>query len=100
MDTHLIRTAEIKFNLKIVRIVQEIPILHSGWEMDNKGWLVELEGGKLQALTTNHGSLCLWTQKDLQAKYEETKASAKALLELVHTLQEHVPTKPTSRRKT
>ena len=33
-------------------------ILHEGWEMDNKMWVMEDENGSRTSLTTNHGCLC------------------------------------------
>lgn len=36
-------------------IVFEFPVLHTGWELDDKGYVVRDEGGDLCLVLTNHG---------------------------------------------
>lgn len=54
-------------------------ILYEGWEMDNKGWIVELEDGRIIGLTTSHGSICLWDKEEAIQNLEHIEASAASL---------------------
>lgn len=68
-------------NPNAVKVVHVVAILHSGWEMDNEAWIVEMEDKSLKAFTTNHGGLCEWTLSELEEKIKETEESLTGLKE-------------------
>lgn len=51
-------------------ILLEFPILHSGWEMDNIGWIIQANG-KRSVLTTRHGSPYLMSLHEAEEKIAE-----------------------------
>jgi hypothetical protein len=63
----------------IEQILHTATILHKGWEMDNEGWIIRFKGGIVQAITTNHGSPCPWTQEEAKASIAEAEASIESL---------------------
>jgi hypothetical protein len=71
---------------KIVQVLHEATIMRVGWEADNKGWIVKCEDGTIKALTTNHGSLCQWSGKDMHDQLEETKLSMSELEEAIRLM--------------
>lgn len=71
---------------KIAKILHEATIMHVGWESDNKGWIVQCEDGKIKALTTNHGSLCQWSGKDMHETLELTRLSVAELEEAINLM--------------
>lgn len=54
-----------------VELVQEFSILYSGWECDDKAWLIKDSGDNYFCFGTNHGSLCQLDKKELMEKIEE-----------------------------
>jgi hypothetical protein len=76
----LIQEAERRWLGNVVEILHEATILHEGWEMDNRGWIVKLEGGEVRALTTSHGGPYLWTKEELEGQIEVTRRSLDSLL--------------------
>lgn len=64
----------------ITEVLSEIPIMYSGWECDQKAWLVRFEHSKKPVcLTTSNGTLVRWSQQDMQDKLAETSTSARAI---------------------
>ena len=64
----------------VKNILKDFVILHKGWEMDNIGWIVELENGERKLVLTNHGSSYVADIKELEKKikeYERLTASDK-----------------------
>ena len=70
-----------------VKVICTVTILHSGWEMDNQGWVVEMSDKSIKAFTTNHGDLCEWSIGDLSDKIKETSDSLKQLEEVQKILK-------------
>jgi hypothetical protein len=35
--------------------IHKFTVLHEGWEMDNKGWVIECEDGARHLVLTSHG---------------------------------------------
>jgi hypothetical protein len=71
---------------KIVKVLHEATIMHVGWEADNKGWIVQCEDGKVKALTTNHGRLCMWSGKDMHATLKQTQQSVAEIEEAINLM--------------
>ncbi len=61
------------FNVK--QVLYKATIMHTGWESDNRAWLVELEDGRKVVLTTNHGSIVEMTLDYVNKKLQETTNS-------------------------
>lgn len=61
------------------RIIHIATILHEGWEMDNRGYIVEFSGGSRLGLTTSHGGIYEWTLDEAREKLEETEESAASI---------------------
>jgi hypothetical protein len=70
--------AEAKFG-KIAKILHTAIILQEGWELDNRGWLVEMETGCILALTTNHGGICLWARDEAEEQLRKTNEAGTSL---------------------
>lgn len=68
---------------EIRKIVMVVKVLHTGWEMDNEAWLVEIGDKKFAALTTDHGRVVPWSIEDMQAKMMEARASMMGIAELI-----------------
>jgi hypothetical protein len=79
MDDREIRQAECRGHGKVRRVLHTATILHEGWEMDNKAWIVEMEDGVQCALTTSHGGVYLWTKIEAEEKLAELEASAASI---------------------
>lgn len=60
---------------KIAKVLHRATILREGWEMDNAGWIVEMEDGSALALTTSHGGLCEWDRGDIEDCIRNTESS-------------------------
>lgn len=60
---------------RVAHVLFTVTLLRKGWEMDNVGWIVELEDGNSTALTTCHGFLCPWTKEEAQVQLAETRES-------------------------
>ena len=60
-------------------VLHTATLLHNGWELDNSGWIVEMEDGSKKALTTDHGGVCPWTREEAEEKLAETEASAASI---------------------
>jgi hypothetical protein len=57
-------------------------IMHSGWELDNEGWIVEHEDGRRELRTTSHTSECEMSSRELEDKITETQNSLNGLLKV------------------
>lgn len=79
MNEELREQAKSKGFGTVKKILHTATILHNGWEMDNKAWLVEMEGGEVVALTTSHGGLREWPRESAEEKLAETEKSAESL---------------------
>lgn len=71
---------------KIKSVLLEVPVLYRGWEMDNEGWIVEMNNGEIVALTTSHGTLCSWSLDKISESLADTKQSAEALTNALQLL--------------
>jgi hypothetical protein len=58
-----------------MKTIHDFRVLHDGWEMDNRAWIMEDDNGERILYTTNHGVLCKMTNKELLAKIRETENS-------------------------
>ncbi len=79
MNENQIKQAESCGYGKIRKVLHKAIILHSGWEMDNEGWIVELEDGTIKGLTTSHGCICEWSIYDVVSVCEFTEESLTSL---------------------
>jgi hypothetical protein len=52
-------------------VVQSFPVLHSGWECDEIGYLVISDKNKHRIIMTNHGRYYVASTKEVEAKVEE-----------------------------
>lgn len=72
-----------KKEMQSMKKIYEFPILWSGWELDDKGWVAEDNNGKLVIILTNHGSEYIASieelKKHLQRYKEATEATEKAI---------------------
>ena len=76
MDKELREQAKAKGFGTVKKVLHTATILHNGWEMDNKAWIVEMESGEVVALTTSHGGLYRWTRDEAEKKLAETEKCA------------------------
>lgn len=76
-----------RFDVSPKRIVHTATILKEGWEMDNEGWVVELEDGSLAAYTTSHGGVYEWTLDEAVSSLEETEASAASIRRAIEIMK-------------
>lgn len=79
MDDAELRQALSRGYGKIKQVLHTATLMYVGWEMDNSGWIVELEDGSRAALTTSHGGVCPWTREEAEEKLAETEASAASI---------------------
>ena len=56
---------------EIEKVLYEFPVLHSGWEMDNVGQVVDFTDGSSGLILTNHGRPYIGTIAGLEAKVKE-----------------------------
>lgn len=56
-----------------VKILHEATIPYIGWEMDNYGWIVEMNTGTIVTITTSHGGWRVWLKEDAVANVSELK---------------------------
>jgi hypothetical protein len=67
-------------------IVLTFPVLHAGWEMDERGWIVRMPGGEQRAVLTDHGSP-IWADEaqltQLLDRYDRAMAGAAQALEVL-----------------
>ena len=71
---------------KDAEVLLTFPVLHAGWEMDERGWIVELPGGEQRCVLTSHGSPS-WADEaqltELIERYELAMAGAAKALEAI-----------------
>lgn len=79
MDERLKERAKANGFGTVKRVIHQATILHDGWEMDNRAWIVEMESGEVVALTTSHGGLYRWTRAEAEEKLAETEGSAASI---------------------
>lgn len=65
---------------KIKKVLKEIVILQDGWESDSRGWIVELETSKIIGITTNHGDLIEWPEKEMDEYLEILESCTRDIL--------------------
>lgn len=68
-----------------VEVLMVFPVMHSGWECDEKGFVVNDNGTK-KIVLTNHGSAYFASEMELSLKIEEYKhaiASAESALDII-----------------
>jgi hypothetical protein len=58
------------------KVVFEFQLLHAGWELDDKGWIVE-RGKKRFIVLTNHGVTYVAKKNELKAKIKEYSKAIK-----------------------
>lgn len=66
-------------------VIFEFPVLHQGWDMDGKGWVVERDKKRFIVLT-NHGSPYIANKKELEMqmkKYSDISEKTKKALEYI-----------------
>lgn len=64
---------------RVVRIIFTATILREGWELDNKGWIVELDNGEQCALTTSHGGVLIWPEEEARESLLDMEAAAQSV---------------------
>lgn len=79
MDNSDINQAASRGLGRVKKILHTATLLYEGWEMDNKGWIVELDDGSRAALTTSHGGVYAWSKAEAEEKLAETEASAASI---------------------
>lgn len=62
------------------KLILRFKILHSGWELDNIGWIIEHEDGHRELRTTSRTTECEMTAQALEKKIAETQRSLNGLL--------------------
>ena len=55
--------------------IYEFPVLWSGWELDDKGWVVLDDSGNRVIVLTNHGAEYVASISELQEKIKRYKAA-------------------------
>ena len=69
-----------KMDKKIIeahgRIIYEFEVLHTAWELDYKGWVVESSGVR-KLILTNHGVTYVAKKSDLKKKIQEYNKTIK-----------------------
>lgn len=66
----------LKIKDKYYEILHEFPVLHNGWECDDKGYLVILNHNITGLVMTNHGSPYFVEKEEVMeklAEYQEAK---------------------------
>lgn len=79
----------IRIDNKEYPVVCEFPILRIGWEMDNKGYLVQ-DGDKTRFASTNHGRFC-WMSISEVSEYIGDLYSALKQVEAAYNLHCKTP---------
>jgi hypothetical protein len=77
-----------KHKIHAKKLLMTFSLPHIGWETDNQGWLVELEGkpNQPEAYTTNHGKPEKMTRENLQSELDQTKKQAVTLQRVLDQL--------------
>ena len=73
-------------------IILEFPVMFSGWECDDRAWVMERPDGVRYLKTTNHGSPCVVDEKFFNGKlmeYEHAIWQTEKALELVREHKEN-----------
>lgn len=68
--------------------IYEFPVMWSGWELDNKGWVALDDNGKRVIVLTNHGVEYIASNDELHEKiksYTATIEATEKALEIVRT---------------
>ena len=73
------KSIELFAEKKVSKILHIMTILWDGWEMDNRGWVVEFEDGSIEAFTTSHGGICKFSLKDIMSARNDTMDSVNSL---------------------
>lgn len=68
-------------------VLKEATVLYRGWEMDNEGWLVQTDDGRILAVTTSHGQLCEWKVEQVADALASTEKSVSDLKTVLLVLQ-------------
>lgn len=68
------------------KIICKFPILHSGWEMDGEGFVVEKEN-KRNIILTNHSNPYISSIDELDKKISEYKEVIQATDRAIHLLK-------------
>jgi rhamnose utilization protein RhaD (predicted bifunctional aldolase and dehydrogenase) len=77
-----------KIENKYGKVVFEFPILHSGWDLDSIGYVVDNNGSKILILT-NHGVDYMADPYELETKiaeYQKTIMQTQKALTLLKTI--------------
>lgn len=67
----------------VKQVLYKATIMHTGWEMDNEAWLVELKDERKVVLTTNHGGICEMSIDEALYKVAETFSSIESIRKLI-----------------
>lgn len=68
--------------------IYEFPILWSGWELDDKGWIASDDNGKLVLILTNHGSEYIASIEELQKHLQRYKEASEATEKAIKMVQQ------------
>ena len=77
----LFHSIHTRCQLEPEKILCEALILREGWEMDNKGWVVQMKDGSVYGFTTSHGGLYAWTNEKMDEQIALTQESLASLTE-------------------
>ena len=84
------KLTKIKMDKKIIeahgRIIYEFEVLHTAWELDYKGWIVE-SGKDRKIILTNHGVTYVAKKSDLKKKIQEYSEAIKETEEALKLLK-------------
>ncbi len=68
--------------------IYDFPVLHAGWEMDNKGWVALDESGQKVIILTNHGDEYIASVDELLKHIERYKAAIEATEKAIKMVQQ------------
>jgi hypothetical protein len=51
-------------------VIREFTLLHEGWEMDNKAWLIKTTDGSLHLIFTSHGGMYEASTAELRSQID------------------------------
>jgi hypothetical protein len=73
--------------LRSGKLLHAFPVMHRGWELDDKGAVYEMPDGKRYLILTNHGAYYVARPKELLDKileYQSATEATELALELFH----------------
>ena len=79
------------------KVIFEFPILYEGWEMDEKGEVIERNDGSRYIRLTNHGKPYIAEVSELEekiAEYQKVIGETNKAIELVSPTAQPIPLVP------